>query len=424
MGGKQIFSGGTLVNWENINDEKYRKRQIRTGWLLLLVFCVGLTTSLIGFIMGRIVSLDHYSGHMVDTIILSSREHEEQGQDTRISNIINLAGRVLYTDGTPYANGRVELRSQPRYTQTDSLGQFIFKDVEPGEHIISIIQNGIIIASSEVIVEKGEHYTESQIVRLDNGDYLVLLSLDVVQIELFLVIEESGELAISINTGPPFDMEGSSPPDDEGLPPDQDAPLDPDATPDPDASVDPGTPVDPLPPQPPDIPGSVGPPNRPPIVEAREKADDSRTWSQATSINIFGRRENSIGNNNLNGLNSGEPDHGVIAPGDSGIYPFLLKNIESYPIKYTISLSDTDESLPKIPLKYRLKMSDSYVGNDQWQSAEEIQSDIKVLAPGSIDYYTLEWKWITESDALDTMIGRQSESGFYILSILINAQFN
>ncbi|HBI27714.1 MAG TPA: hypothetical protein DDY25_08315, partial [Peptococcaceae bacterium] len=39
---------------------------------------------------------------------------------------VTIKGRVIYTDGTPFANGLVELRSEPRINITNQEGKFIF----------------------------------------------------------------------------------------------------------------------------------------------------------------------------------------------------------------------------------------------------------------------------------------------------------
>ncbi|MDD4565830.1 MAG: carboxypeptidase regulatory-like domain-containing protein [Eubacteriales bacterium] len=403
------------------SEQKREKRHRRIGWFLFLFFCVSLTSCLIGFVIGRIVTEDRYTGHIVDTITLSP----EQSDGAAIGmNVFNLTGRVMYSDGTPYANSLVELRSEPRYTYTDSLGYFIFENVNPGKHVINVVQNGSVQATCTVLVDTNASHTESQVVKLDDGSFLIRISLDVAILKLVLVIDNDGLTPQLYDSSPlgggepalPGEIIGGGDEEDQVSP---EQPGIPEIPGQPTTPVQPGTPTTPErpgTPTTPEQPGTPTTPDRAPVVDAREQAAGSQIWAQSTSVNIFGEREGNKNTKTINGEN-------VIAPGASGSYPFRLKNIESNVIKYSISLSDTDEIQPFLPLKYRLKTASSYIGGDQWRSAADIQTGIKALKPGAVDYYTLEWKWLTSDDTVDTLIGRQNEGNLYILTIQINAQF-
>ena len=59
--------------------------------------------------------------------------------EQQMQQIFHLAGKINYTNGRPYAQGRVQLHSEPRETVTDTNGSFTFFHVEGGEHQIRIL---------------------------------------------------------------------------------------------------------------------------------------------------------------------------------------------------------------------------------------------------------------------------------------------
>ncbi|MDD4400503.1 MAG: carboxypeptidase-like regulatory domain-containing protein, partial [Desulfitobacteriaceae bacterium] len=68
---------------------------------------------------------------------------------------VTIKGKVIYTNGNPFAKGLVDLRSEPRFTYTDLEGYFIFENVEDGEHTVSVLdQNRNVLASCRVIVNR------------------------------------------------------------------------------------------------------------------------------------------------------------------------------------------------------------------------------------------------------------------------------
>lgn len=394
-------------------DKKHR--QIKG--ILLLLIAVSMSSCIIGFMIGRSVTPDYPSGYIVDTIPLSPDSKGESAHKT----YFNLTGRVLYTDGTPYANSRVELHSNPRYTYTDALGYFSFEDVEPGRHIINVVMNGVVQASCTVDVEADASYTDSQIVELDDGSFSIRISLDVSVLELTLVLDND-RITPQLNDRP-FGQE-----DDSGLPENPDQPVPPGIPENPDQSeppVIPEPPAIPDPPLPPPPPvqgegGSTprppsGTPDRVPAVAATGQGS-SQNWSLLTTVDIFGEREGNYNTREINGKT-------VLSPGASGSYLFRVKNTEAYDIEYSIRLADTDENQPSLPMKYRLKSGSVYLGGNQWKAASDLQTGTKILTPGSSETYTLEWKWETVSDSSDTSIGKQTGTPSYILTIRINAQF-
>ena len=119
-------------------NEQKNKRS-RHLWFLLLIFIALVTSSILGFILGRQTGTMPL-GQVVDTIVLEPEVP-----------VFHLSGQTLYTDGSPAAGLRMQLHSEPIETQTDSAGNFLFPNVEQGEHSISVLSaTGDVLAQREV----------------------------------------------------------------------------------------------------------------------------------------------------------------------------------------------------------------------------------------------------------------------------------
>jgi hypothetical protein len=156
-----------------------------------------------------------------------------------------------------------------------------------------------------------------------------------------------------------------------------------------------------------------------PRIVASDDLNPTQIWAHLTAVNLFAERAGNLGVRTIAGQN-------VISPGSRGVYTFRVKNPETKPLKYTISLSESDENNPRLPMEYRLKQGTggtNYIGDDTWKSANSISLTWTPIAPGAVSYYTLEWRWVSSDDSTDTAIGMQNGAPVYVLSIIIAAQF-
>lgn len=137
-----------------------------------------------------------------------------------------------------------------------------------------------------------------------------------------------------------------------------------------------------------------------PIIDVFSKTN-SVSWLQDDTIDIFPKT--------------------VIAPGDSGEYPFVIKNKDLHPIDYTINFSENNEH--EFPLKFRLYYRTYYIGGTSaWHSLSEISKHTQELQAGQTDTYILEWWWDPNvSDEIDTDIGEHQYR--YEIDISISASF-
>lgn len=96
-------------------------------------------------------------------------------------------------NGQPLAEADLELRSTLKTTKTDSSGNFIFADVEPGKHSLTALRDGKVIGYLSFELKKDN---KTDVVLLDDGTYTVSVDQNGAGVELHLVLnEEKGTLA-------------------------------------------------------------------------------------------------------------------------------------------------------------------------------------------------------------------------------------
>ena len=96
-------------------------------------------------------------------------------------------------NGQPLSEVDLELRSTLKTTKTDSSGNFVFTDVEPGEHSLTALRNGKVIGYLSFELKKD---SKTDVVLLEDGTYTVSVDQNGAGVELHLVLnEEAGTLA-------------------------------------------------------------------------------------------------------------------------------------------------------------------------------------------------------------------------------------
>ena len=87
-----------------------------------------------------------------------------------------------------------------------------------------------------------------------------------------------------------------------------------------------------------------------------------------------------------------------IAPGDSNIYQFVVRNNTTYNVIYSIKFNEENDS--NLNIKYRLRKGNTYIaGNNSYVDYNQLDQNGIILNSGEKDTYYLEWKWIgTDND--------------------------
>lgn len=112
---------------ERTNETNDRKKIKRL--LILLLLLVFVTGCLLLALLAQQAKLR--TGEILDTIVLDPEQEEEIP--------LAICGRLVYTDGTPVTGQQVVLHSDPMTTTSDATGNFLFTDVERGEHTLSLL---------------------------------------------------------------------------------------------------------------------------------------------------------------------------------------------------------------------------------------------------------------------------------------------
>ena len=104
-----------------------------------------------------------------------------------------------------------------------------------------------------------------------------------------------------------------------------------------------------------------------------------------------------------------------IAPEDSNVYQFVIKNNTNTNVKYSINFIENNPY--NINMKYKLKKGDKYIISDYVSYNQLKQTDIKLNKSNSDTYY-LEWKWVSSDN--DTEAANLKNA--YDISIEIDAE--
>jgi len=95
-------------------------------------------------------------------------------------------------NGQPLAEVDLELRSTLKTTKTDKNGNFVFTDVEPGEHSLTALDDGKVIGYLSFELKKDN---KADVALLEDGTYTVSIDQNGAGVELHLVLnEEAGTL--------------------------------------------------------------------------------------------------------------------------------------------------------------------------------------------------------------------------------------
>ena len=123
-----------------------------------------------------------------DKVITVTTEDEP----TAPKDTYTVKGKVTL-NGQPLAEVDLELRSTLKTTKTDKNGNFVFTDVEPGEHSLTALDDGKVIGYLSFELKKDN---KADVALLEDGTYTVSIDQNGAGVELHLVLnEEIGTLA-------------------------------------------------------------------------------------------------------------------------------------------------------------------------------------------------------------------------------------
>lgn len=169
---------------QTIQQEERKKHKKLVLLLLLLLLFSSIGVSLI---------LNHHTEELpvVDTITIDPVEKRS----------IHVSGQVIYSDGRVYENGRVQLHSEVKETKTDKNGWFLFKDVDPTEHTLSVLdEEDHVVAKALISVEQKQQGKDFNITKNKDGEYVVHLSTTIRYLELKVEVDGDKLLLLPENS--------------------------------------------------------------------------------------------------------------------------------------------------------------------------------------------------------------------------------
>lgn len=164
-----------------------------------------------------------------------------------------------------------------------------------------------------------------------------------------------------------------------------------------------------------------------PKVPNGEVYDDEIVWSTDTEINIFRTKEVNESGQIVVESSSGDK---IIAPGMEGSYRFYVKNLGNIALDTKTILDvkfiaeNLDYDYETLPIEIRfLNYRGESLTKSEWISVDEFEKCIDELTIGKnrYIYYTVEWRWLfeTDNDELDTLLGNLSADSNVELTISI-----
>lgn len=128
--------------------------------------------------------------------------------------------------------------------------------------------------------------------------------------------------------------------------------------------------------------------------------EGTKEWKEIKELDIF----------------SGEHTHVAkdkIAPGVQDTYTYTVECQGNSNMMYNMQFSDVNPY--NVNMIFKLKRNGQYVAGDEktWVKVEQLSQTDMTIVPGTIDVFTLEWRW--EHSENDTEVGKIQGSNYKIL---------
>ena len=140
------------------------------------------------------VTAELHGGYLDLDAVYEDKEITVTAEDEPVAHdeTYTVKGKVTL-NGQPLAEVNLELRSTLKTTKTDKEGNFVFTDVEPGEHSLTALSDGKVIGYLSFELKKDN---KADVALLEDGTYTVSIDQNGAGVELHLVLnEEAGTLA-------------------------------------------------------------------------------------------------------------------------------------------------------------------------------------------------------------------------------------
>ena len=178
--------------YEGVSGEEFAVERLSEPRLLIRAESGKVIKSVM--INGEDVTEELHGGYLDLDAVYEDKKITVTAEDEPVARdeTYTVKGKVTL-NGQPLSEVDLELRSTLKTTKTDSSGNFVFTDVEPGQHSLTALRNGKVIGYLSFELKKDN---KTDVVLLDDGTYTVSVAENGAGVELHLVLnEEKGTLA-------------------------------------------------------------------------------------------------------------------------------------------------------------------------------------------------------------------------------------
>ena len=187
-----VTAENAKVFYEGVSGEEFIVERLSEPRLLIRAESGKVIKSVM--INGEDVTEELHGGYLDLDAVYEDKEITVITEDEPIApkDTYTVKGKVTL-NGQPLSEVDLELRSTLKTTKTDKEGNFVFTDVEPGEHSLTALDDGKVIGYLSFELEKDN---KADVALLEDGTYTVSVAENGAGVELHLVLnEEAGTLA-------------------------------------------------------------------------------------------------------------------------------------------------------------------------------------------------------------------------------------
>ena len=187
-----VTAENAKVFYEGVSGDSFTVERLSTPRLLIRAESGKVITSVM--LNDVDVTAELHGGYLDLDAVYEDKEITVITEDEPIApkDTYTVKGKVTL-NGQPLAGVDLELRSTLKTTKTDSSGNFVFTDVEPGKHSLTALRDGKVIGYLSFELKKDN---KADVALLEDGTYTVSVDQNGAGVELHLVLnEEAGILA-------------------------------------------------------------------------------------------------------------------------------------------------------------------------------------------------------------------------------------
>ena len=187
-----VTADSARVFYEGVSGDSFMVERLSTPRLLIRAESGKVIKTVM--LNGEDVTTELHGGYLNLAPVYEDKEITVTTEDEPVApkETYTVKGKVTL-NGQPLSEVDLELRSTLKTTKTDSSGNFVFTDVEPGEHSLTALSDGKVIGYLSFELQKDN---KADVALLEDGTYTVSIDQNGAGVELHLVLnEEKGTLA-------------------------------------------------------------------------------------------------------------------------------------------------------------------------------------------------------------------------------------